>query len=279
MYSDNVGNPKTFTTTYDVGLGAVTNLSMRDDQDNPITWTSSGVDTTDPIVSWDPVPGAASYEVEVSPFIGRRVRLEHQDLRRHNRYDELDAAWHGARPGGSVAEPADARDRQQPAQPGQLLLRARPRAAKHRHEQPRRRGHADRRRRRHPPVVQLHGLPDRRRLPVVHGGLPGRGRLRAAPDRAGLERDAALHVEADRRRRELLRRRRDRCVVPERDRLRVHADACLRPTERPAGDRLPGLDLLLGGAAGAELRRDGGVGHGPTWRRPRRSRSSRPPRR
>ncbi len=70
VYSDNIGNPKTFTTTYDVGLGAVTNLSMRDDQDNPITWTSSGVDTTDPIVSWDPVPGAASYEVEVSPFSG-----------------------------------------------------------------------------------------------------------------------------------------------------------------------------------------------------------------
>ena len=64
------GNPQTFTITYDAGVGAVTNLSMRDDQDNPITWTPSGVDTTDPIVSWDPVPGAASYEVEVSPFGG-----------------------------------------------------------------------------------------------------------------------------------------------------------------------------------------------------------------
>jgi hypothetical protein len=41
---------------------------MRDDQDTPITWTSAGVDTTDPIVSWDPVPGAAAYEVQVSPY-------------------------------------------------------------------------------------------------------------------------------------------------------------------------------------------------------------------
>ncbi|HEY3764546.1 MAG TPA: hypothetical protein VGL44_05270 [Gaiellales bacterium] len=70
IYQDNGGDPETFTTTYDAGLGAVTNLSMRDDQDDPITWTPSGVDTNDPIVSWDPVPGAASYEVEVAGFSG-----------------------------------------------------------------------------------------------------------------------------------------------------------------------------------------------------------------
>jgi hypothetical protein len=67
-YSDLGGNPKTFTITYDAGSGAISNLSMRDDQDNAITWTPSGVDTSDPIVSWDPVPGAASYEVEVAGF-------------------------------------------------------------------------------------------------------------------------------------------------------------------------------------------------------------------
>jgi hypothetical protein len=52
-----------FTINYATGSGAVSNLSRRDDQDNPITWTSAGVDTNDPIVSWDAVPGAASYEV------------------------------------------------------------------------------------------------------------------------------------------------------------------------------------------------------------------------
>jgi hypothetical protein len=69
VYTDtNTGNPKTFTTTYDAGAGAVTGLSMVDPQDSPIAWSSSGVDTTDPIVSWDPVPGAASYEVEVALY-------------------------------------------------------------------------------------------------------------------------------------------------------------------------------------------------------------------
>jgi hypothetical protein len=62
------GSPALFTVNYDTGLGAVPNLSMRDDQNDPITWTSAGVNTTDPIVSWDPVPGAASYEVQVSPY-------------------------------------------------------------------------------------------------------------------------------------------------------------------------------------------------------------------
>jgi hypothetical protein len=62
------GSPQTFTITYDSGVGAVSNLSMRDDQDSPIAWTSAGVDTSDPIVSWDAVPGAASYEVQVSPY-------------------------------------------------------------------------------------------------------------------------------------------------------------------------------------------------------------------
>jgi hypothetical protein len=68
VYSDGNGNPKTFTISYDAGANAVSNLSMRDDQDNAITWTSAGVDTTDPIISWDPTPGAASYEVQVSPY-------------------------------------------------------------------------------------------------------------------------------------------------------------------------------------------------------------------
>jgi hypothetical protein len=62
------GTPSTFTANYDTGPGAVSNLSMRDDEDSPITWTSAGVDTTDPIVSWDTVPGAAAYEVQVSPY-------------------------------------------------------------------------------------------------------------------------------------------------------------------------------------------------------------------
>jgi hypothetical protein len=68
IYTDGNGSPKTFTTTYDAGLGAVTGLNMVDPQGDPITWVSSGINTDDPIVTWSPVPGAASYEVEVALY-------------------------------------------------------------------------------------------------------------------------------------------------------------------------------------------------------------------
>jgi hypothetical protein len=70
VYTDGNGDPQTFTITYDGGLTAVANLSMRDSSDTPVDWPgdSTGVPTDTPIVAWDPVPGAASYEVQVSPY-------------------------------------------------------------------------------------------------------------------------------------------------------------------------------------------------------------------
>ena len=70
VYSDVNGDPQTFTITYDGGLAAVANLSMRDSANGVLDWPgdATGVSTDTPIVSWDPVPGAASYEVQVSPY-------------------------------------------------------------------------------------------------------------------------------------------------------------------------------------------------------------------
>jgi hypothetical protein len=68
-YTDSQASPAdTFTINYDPGTSSISNLSMRDENDDPIAWSAGGVSTQVPIVSWDPVPGAASYEVDVTPW-------------------------------------------------------------------------------------------------------------------------------------------------------------------------------------------------------------------
>jgi len=61
--------PDTFTIAFDTGSGAITNLHMRDNLSDPGAW-SPGYTTQVPIVTWDPVPGAAQYQVNVTPFTG-----------------------------------------------------------------------------------------------------------------------------------------------------------------------------------------------------------------
>jgi hypothetical protein len=68
VWSDSNGNPQTFTITFDTGSPSIPNLSMRDSSFTPIAWNSGGMATDTPIVGWDDVPGAAFYEVQVSPF-------------------------------------------------------------------------------------------------------------------------------------------------------------------------------------------------------------------
>ena len=68
-YTDAQASPAdTFTINYDPGPSSISNLAMRDENDAPLTWSAGGVSTDEPIVSWDPVPGAASYEVDVTPW-------------------------------------------------------------------------------------------------------------------------------------------------------------------------------------------------------------------
>ncbi len=71
----NVGTPfvKTFDQVPPVIAPSVKNLRMRTNLADPYTGVDPGtvgypVATTVPIVSWDPVPGASSYEVDVTPF-------------------------------------------------------------------------------------------------------------------------------------------------------------------------------------------------------------------
>ena len=75
QYTDSGSTPQdTFTIAYDVdnsslgGLASVQDLSLRDSSADAIDWSPGGVSTDTPIIGWDPVPGASSYEVNVTPF-------------------------------------------------------------------------------------------------------------------------------------------------------------------------------------------------------------------
>jgi hypothetical protein len=75
QFADSGSTPQdTFTIAYDVdqsslgGLDSVQNLSLLDSSADPIAWSPGGVSTDTPILGWDPVPGASSYEVDVTPF-------------------------------------------------------------------------------------------------------------------------------------------------------------------------------------------------------------------
>jgi hypothetical protein len=62
---------KTFDNVPPVTAPSVKHLHMRDNADDPGTDLdpgTAGYQTQVPIVTWDPVPGAASYEVDVAPF-------------------------------------------------------------------------------------------------------------------------------------------------------------------------------------------------------------------
>jgi len=63
---------KTFDNVPPVAAPSIKNLRMRDNAHDPGLDTSGslGYQTEVPIVRWDPVPGASSYQVDVTPFDG-----------------------------------------------------------------------------------------------------------------------------------------------------------------------------------------------------------------
>ena len=72
VWSDGQGDPQTFTITFDTASG-IPGLSMRDSSFAQVPWVASDPNATNtPIVGWDDVPGAAYYEVQVSPFTGTK---------------------------------------------------------------------------------------------------------------------------------------------------------------------------------------------------------------
>jgi hypothetical protein len=71
----NLGTPftKTFAKVPPVTAPSVKNLRMRDNLADPgsdLDGSTAGYQTRVPVVSWNPVPGASSYEVDVFPFEG-----------------------------------------------------------------------------------------------------------------------------------------------------------------------------------------------------------------
>jgi hypothetical protein len=75
QFTDAGSTPEdTFTIAYDVdqtsmgGPDSLQNLALLDSSANPMAWSPGGVTTQVPILGWDPVPGASSYEVNVTPF-------------------------------------------------------------------------------------------------------------------------------------------------------------------------------------------------------------------
>jgi hypothetical protein len=70
-YGDTSSPGDTFTQTYDLATPTIENLRMQDLQGDPGTDMDSGTDgyqTEVPIVTWDPVPGASYYDVEVHAY-------------------------------------------------------------------------------------------------------------------------------------------------------------------------------------------------------------------
>ena len=64
---------KTFDKVPPVAAPAVKNVRMRDNLSDPgsdVDGVAAGYQTHVPVVAWDPVPGASSYEVDVYPFEG-----------------------------------------------------------------------------------------------------------------------------------------------------------------------------------------------------------------
>ena len=94
----NVG--QTFQKTYDnvppVTFPSVKNLHMRDNVDDPGTDLDPGTpgyQTEVPVVTWDPVAGASSYEADVAPFESGICNWSAPSLDHHWRVDTAVPAW------------------------------------------------------------------------------------------------------------------------------------------------------------------------------------------
>ena len=208
-------------------------------------------------------PGAGSRLVRGSGLAVQRrdLRLGDEAVGRAHRVDVVDSAGKRPRDRRPLAEPALAGDRPDRPRCREGLLRPRQGRAEPGHGEPSGRRVVDGHRRRRPPVVHVHPVPDRERVQRLLRRIPGLGRLRPARDRDRVAGHAALHVGADLRLPELLRGRGDRRPVPERGRLRVDAGAGVCAAGGPERvHRLQRRDLLLGRASRDRLHRDGRLG-------------------
>jgi|tagenome__1003787_1003787.scaffolds.fasta_scaffold20984557_4 hypothetical protein len=105
------GTPDTFTIAFDTGSGAITNLHMRDNVSDPGAW-SPGYTTQVPIITWDPVPGAAQYQVNVTPFTagicdwGASASVQWKSETASTSWTPLGSGYSGAKPFNTSANVA-----------------------------------------------------------------------------------------------------------------------------------------------------------------------------
>jgi hypothetical protein len=98
----NYGTP--FTKQFDSVSPSIPNLTVRDVNGNPLTQTPT---TDTPIVTWDPVPGASRYEVQLGPYTSGICDWSHVALPPYHAYTAA-TAWtplgynHSSRPGPSA---------------------------------------------------------------------------------------------------------------------------------------------------------------------------------
>ena len=237
---------------------------MRDNLADPGTdldTGTAGYQTEVPVVRWDPVPGAASYELQIADWTGSAVRLGDGGLPEEDLGAGVDAARHPRRQPRRLAGHArhgllcDDHARHVTASASARAATAPPAT--------RRSGATTRTSRTATPTRPRRSAP---RSP----GRPTRIRpsgSASAPCAFGypcsadyLEPvvgstttpDAALHLEAALRREQLLRRRRQGRELQQRGRRGLHAHPGLRAAQLAQADDLPRRDddLLLGGPAG-----------------------------
>ena len=136
QFTDSGSTPQdTFTIAYDVdqsslgGPASVENLSLVDSAADPVAWSPGGVSTQVPILGWDPVPGASSYEVDVTPFTSGSCDWTATALTQYDNFGvALDAARERLEPRETVQRPpTSSRGGSRPSRA--RLLRPRPRRA------------------------------------------------------------------------------------------------------------------------------------------------------
>ena len=96
VWSNGPSFNKTFDKVPPVDAPSVKNLHLRDNVDDPgvdQNSGSAGYQTQVPVVTWDPVPGASSYEVDVTPYQSGMCNWTAPELDGHWRVETATNAW------------------------------------------------------------------------------------------------------------------------------------------------------------------------------------------
>lgn len=128
-----------FTKAFDkvppVAGDSVKNLRMRDEANDPgvdADTGTAGYQTQVPVVTWSLVPGASSYEVDVTPYIAASSLCDWSSISHHwrvntavNAWTPLGDGWNGVKP---YSDPQSVANEFTTLVPGKYCVRVRPRS-------------------------------------------------------------------------------------------------------------------------------------------------------